>query len=83
MGTGWTPDEIRAEARRRQAGGGNPDNAHSDLQTALGMIEGLAEAIGELCGQVYIQQLQGFTEGFREALQEFRSGSFTTPGEKP
>lgn len=38
----WSPDEIRAEARRMRAAGGNPRNAHQDLQTALAMIEGLA-----------------------------------------
>jgi hypothetical protein len=41
-GTQWTPDEIIAEAKRLMTSGGNPRNARSDLQTALGMIQGLA-----------------------------------------
>lgn len=42
MGTEWTLDEIIAEARRLRTGGGNPHNAHQDLQTVLAMIEALA-----------------------------------------
>lgn len=43
--TEWTPEEIAAEARRLRRNGGNPHNAHADLQTALAMIEGLADLV--------------------------------------
>lgn len=37
----WTPEQIRAEARRLRTGS-DPGNVYADLQAALAMIEALA-----------------------------------------